>query len=113
MANMQDTFEMITDASRQFWLPSRRDLFAKQVLNPPTTQLVLGGCVWRKMSNAIHLYFWYGYDGLPDTPAKRTAEHAAYQAGKFRRDLEQKGLLPTLSFGSKQEIYHGNLGRTH
>lgn len=68
--------------------------FALQVNNPPTR--IIRGELYRKTGSSVYYPFWHGFDGIGSKIGNGSQYDVAYAAGKYRRELEERGLLPKL-----------------
>jgi len=82
-------------AERLFKDARQRNQFVYQVFSPPTR--TLDGVLYRKTGSGVYYPFWRGFDGIEYRGLDNTPAGVAYKAGKYRKELEDKGLLVKLN----------------
>lgn len=92
---MADVQEMITKRAGRYKDKLHQKQFALQVNNPPTR--VIMGNLYRKTGSSVYYPFWHGFDGIGGKIGNGSQYDVAYAAGKYRRELEDRGLLPKLN----------------
>jgi hypothetical protein len=92
---MADVQAMITKRAERYKDKLHQKQFALQVNNPPTR--IIQGELYRKTGSSVYYPFWHGFDGIGGKIGNGCAYDVSYAAGKYRRELEDRGLLPKLN----------------
>lgn len=87
--------QLIENRAKRYKDPKQRWHFAEFVLNPPTF-VAHNGQLCRRLGSSIYYPFWRGYDRTAYRSIPTSAASVSQAAGKFRRELEERGLLPKL-----------------
>lgn len=91
---MADVQAMIEKRAKRYRDKLHQKQFALQVNNPPTR--MIRGELYRKTGSSVYYPFWHGFDGIGGKIGNGSQYDVAYAAGKYRKELEEKGLLPKL-----------------
>lgn len=71
-------------------------VFIALALNPPI-HIYGDGVIIRRTGSSLYYPYWYAYDDAPQMGRVRGSQaDTAVKAGKFRRSLEDQGLLPII-----------------
>jgi hypothetical protein len=91
---MTDVNKLIENRAARYKDPKQRWQFSEQVRNPPT--FIQNGRTYRRLGSSIYYPFWRAYDRTGYRAVPTSHASVAMAAGKFRRELEERGLLPVI-----------------
>lgn len=95
MGKAVDVEKLIDNRAKRYRDKLHQKQFALQVRNPPTR--MIGSELYRKTGSSVYYPFWHGFDGISGKIGNGSQYDVAYAAGKFRRELEDRDLLPKLN----------------